>query len=337
MIRSAFYIDIRAVAVFILMALSVVMEGQNIMNPFEIRGRLEDVDTTTFSHNSIDTANRNDNNYKTITTQMPSFDSNSFIPDPIEIKAGNAFEVNHIPLLRRDVRQSKNHTSTNITNKSTSCDNTESSRDFIFWFIILSLILLSLALSMSRKIFGIITKSMFNENILRQEFRGHKSRSLNYIILYLVFIINISIFILLLGNYFDYCSITIANMLLIMAIVLGVYTIRHSAMAFLGYVFPIQKDILLYSFAIQVFNSFVGFMLIPMNLIIAFGSTNFIQTLIYFTLILIGILLIIRTLRGLAISYNYIVDNLFLFFVYLCALEIAPLLIIIRVFSLKTG
>ena len=113
--------------------------------------------------------------------------------------------------------------------------------------------------------------------------------------------------------------------------ILGVYLMRHIFILLIGKVFPFKKDSQLYGFTIQTFNIFVGIILIPFNLIIAFGPENSAVPLIYVGLVIIGILSLLRTFRGFLIASTYIQSNLFHFLLYICTFEILPILLLIKI------
>ena len=80
----------------------------------------------------------------------------------------------------------------------------------------------------------------------------------------------------------------------------------------------------------MVFNIFLGICLIPLNFILAFGPSDFHGIMIGFSLTLGLIIVLLRTFRGVFIVSEYLVDRIFQIFIYLCAFEIAPMLILIK-------
>ena len=112
---------------------------------------------------------------------------------------------------------------------------------------------------------------------------------------------------------------------------LSLYLLRHLFIKVIGMIFPFQKESQLFGFTIQTFNIFLGIVLIPFNLIIAFGPAYVVTPLIYIGVIIIGILALIRTFRGFLIASTYIQSNLFHFLLYLCAFEILPILLLIKI------
>ena len=111
---------------------------------------------------------------------------------------------------------------------------------------------------------------------------------------------------------------------------IGVYVLRHLGLKALGIVFSLTKNTELYSFTVMIFNHFTGIILIPINLFLAFGPNGIQESILWIAGIFIGILLMLRTFRGIFIVSDYFTDRIFQIFVYLCAFEIAPVMILIK-------
>lgn len=124
-----------------------------------------------------------------------------------------------------------------------------------------------------------------------------------------------------------------SNFWSIIVCILGVgliFFLRHVSIALLASVFPFKKEIKLYGFTIAIFNFVMGIVLIPIVTLIAFAPTSFHEILLYFTCILFGFIYIFRTIRSIIIGNKYLINNKFHFFMYLCTIELAPLLILLK-------
>jgi len=115
------------------------------------------------------------------------------------------------------------------------------------------------------------------------------------------------------------------------------FTCKHLALNIISNVLPISKDIKQYSFTIVIFGIILGLLLIPANVLIAFGSPGMTKILIYGSLTSILLLYLFRILRSLFIASRYITLHKFHFFMYLCTVEIAPLAVLVKAILLKTG
>ena len=81
-----------------------------------------------------------------------------------------------------------------------------------------------------------------------------------------------------------------------------------------------------------VFNILLAVILIPVNLGLAFGPDAVHGILIFLGVGSLLLLYALRQFRGVVISSDVIAENPFQFFVYLCAIEILPILVLIKLF-----
>ena len=83
------------------------------------------------------------------------------------------------------------------------------------------------------------------------------------------------------------------------------------------------KDIIL-------FNILAGILLIPVNMLLAFGPGSMGYVMIIIGTIALGLLFLMRQTRGLMIGASVIATNPFQFFIYLCTIEILPVLVLVK-------
>jgi len=98
----------------------------------------------------------------------------------------------------------------------------------------------------------------------------------------------------------------------------------------LGYIFPIEKVSSLYNFTLIVFAINLGLFLLPFNLLIAFGPDSLKPGIFYLSAVLIGLVIAFRSLRALFQSSRLVFENKFHFFLYLCTIEIAPVVVLLK-------
>ncbi|MEM8906912.1 MAG: DUF4271 domain-containing protein [Bacteroidota bacterium] len=214
------------------------------------------------------------------------------------------------------------------------------SGNFKFWTITLLLVLLTLAVTLYNSNISKVYRAFLNDNFLKMVHREHGTVvAFPYLLLYTLFFISGGIFIFLIGHHYD-LSLSASHfwdLLLCIGIFTAIFLLKHLVLNIIGAVFPVQKEIKQYSFTIIIFGIVLGLLLIPANVLIAFVPTNLTQMFIYGTFIVIGFLYLFRILRGLFIASRYITLHKFHFFMYLCTVEIAPLLVLIKAILLKIG
>ena len=121
-------------------------------------------------------------------------------------------------------------------------------------------------------------------------------------------------------------------MILFLVFLVLVYAVKHFIVRLLGETFMISKEMRHYNFNIILYNILVGIILMPINLFLAFGPSGLRMPMIYTGLALIALMYILRQFRGIVIGSHLIVQNVFQFFVYLCAIEILPVLVLFKFF-----
>ncbi|CAA6811556.1 MAG: Unknown protein [uncultured Aureispira sp.] len=114
----------------------------------------------------------------------------------------------------------------------------------------------------------------------------------------------------------------------------AIYFLKHVQLKILSYILPFPQEIEAYSFIISNTNKALGFIIVPLLFLIAYTpATGQIMSL-YFSFILLSLIYIYRILKGLATAGSIILFHKFHFFVYLCAVEIAPIVILLKILSI---
>ena len=108
------------------------------------------------------------------------------------------------------------------------------------------------------------------------------------------------------------------------------YFIKISTFNFLGFLFKIEKELKEYVFTIFLYNHFVGVGLIPVVVLLAFVP-GMAQHEIYISGGLFFVLaFLLRTFRSYGNVSGSSRFSIFYLFLYLCALEILPLVVITK-------
>lgn len=286
---------------------SAICLAQSKTNPFDIESRIQ--------KSSIDTAQK----------QI------QIIGDSAVINSQNPFDVDHVP-----VRKQKNSIISN-TSKEIKGLKPKVSNSFIFWIMVFSWALLAIVVSNKTNLISTMLRSVFNVNMLKLSKREEGgATSFHYVLLYMVFLINISIFVYQFQIQFSHLQ-GLSIWLLCFGALIGIYVVRHLFLFFLGHVFPIEKETSMFNYIIVVFNILLGICIIPINLILTYGPLYLQSSLFYIGLGISAILLIIRYLRGLSIGAYAISLGFIPFLIYLCTAEIAPVLFIIKAVSNLKG
>lgn len=107
-----------------------------------------------------------------------------------------------------------------------------------------------------------------------------------------------------------------------------IYALKISLLKFLGWLFDIQKEVKEYLFVVYVFNAVVGIVIFPMNVFLTFGPENMLEEFAFSSIVVLLIVILWRQFRIMMISLHKVLPHAFHFFLYLCAVEFAPVLLI---------
>ena len=321
MYRAFIHKVIRIWVLASLLVLSFTGIGQQRQNPFEVKPRLKNirVQDTVRTQPAVVPALVRD----TLTPPMPADSLAATRAEEKRSDINNPFEVDHVP-------QKKSSIAKRSEKMKEQAEATKTSNGFIFWFLLLACGLLAIVINTSQKAIGLIYKAILNENVLKLLQREESTKASSYLVLlYIIFTINLGVFAYLCVAHFGGPR-GITVLLLFLAAVAVIYMIRHAGLAMCGKIFMVEKQTSLYSFTVMLFNQFVGILLIPANFLLAFGPLAYHQAIIWICLIILGMLIFLRTVRGIFIASEFLTDRIFQIFIYLCAFEIAPMLILIK-------
>ncbi|MEL6865265.1 MAG: DUF4271 domain-containing protein [Bacteroidota bacterium] len=211
--------------------------------------------------------------------------------------------------------------------------------NFIFWLILFMLFLLTLLVSLFRQYIAKAYRAFTNDNFLKLIHR-EQGRIIDwpYLSLYIGFILNAGIFALLVWKY--YGLIGGGNMIYLfrfIAAVAAIFITKHLLLGIVAGVFPVEKEIRQYSFMIVIFNIVLGILLVPINISLAYGPASLHTVVLYGAFLIIFLVYLFRVFRSLFLASRYIGLHKFHFFMYLCTVEIAPVLVLTKFIMLEAG
>ncbi len=293
----------------LLLFASITTIGQNAANPFELQPRLPDTSADSVA---------------AIPVSTNPFDIIKVRPADQPAANGPGFRLR---VEKRDKPLSAKEKETNY-------------RRFLFVSILIMFIVLTLIVTIFRILIEKIWKAFINDNLLNQLHREQSSGlAVAYLVLYLLFFINGGLFAFLAARHFGIAVSTsnLYSLLLCMGGIAGFMLAKHFVLWLVGFVFPIGKEVDAYQFTIMIFNIVIGLILVPVVLIIAYAPPSITGLVVFGALGLLGLIYLFLGLRGLFIGNRFMADNKFHFLLYLCAVEIAPLLVIYKIAMVYGG
>lgn len=334
---------------FILLSLLTVAMGvfaQQGNNPFELPGRIapteEAKSETSASSPTPPTENPFEVNVDSTTKPVPvesspvqnnPFDvSTSPTPEASSLSKPQTDDQNPFEIKKPTFSRQK-RTTVKPIKQSVITTVEPLSRKFKLWMTILLVTTLTILVNIYKSILKKVYRSFLNDNFLKMVHRDYGTVTMiQYLILYAFSLILTGIFFFVIFNYYkiSFFSLPILDLLTCVGGVFAIFMMKHLVLQIIGSIFPISKAIGQYSFTIIIFGIIIGLFLLPATLLISYAPPNLTTTLIYGTFILIGLVYLYRILRSLFIGLKYISLHKFHFFVYLCTIEIAPLLVLIK-------
>jgi hypothetical protein len=205
------------------------------------------------------------------------------------------------------------------------------SKTIVFGLLLFSILLLTFLVNVNRLVVSNIFRTIFNDNYFNLMFREYRrgDTPLLHRLLYVLFFLNAGLFVYLSLSRIPFLSAHTPLVYCVGGITL-LYLIKHSVLRIAGGIFPIQKEMNQYSYAVMIYNIFLGVVLIPINGLLAFGPSGMSGALFFISVGIIILFYLVRQIRGLFIGSAHILYQKFHFFLYLCTTEIAPLLILIK-------
>ena len=203
----------------------------------------------------------------------------------------------------------------------------KSSKGLQIFFLLLSLLFLIFIVNVERSFVRDLWRVISNENYSSLHHRNQRNTMRQILLLmgYAVFIIQAGIFLYHIMVAFGYSGSLLDNIWSCMLLVSSVYAVRHIMISYLKWLFNNDKEMTLFGFDVSIFNIMVGLVLLPVNVMLNFGPESLAKPLIYIGITVAVIAYLMRQLRWLLTARHLIANSLFLFFVYLCAVEILPL------------
>jgi len=109
-----------------------------------------------------------------------------------------------------------------------------------------------------------------------------------------------------------------------------IYLAKYAAVRFSGWAFRVEGITEHYLFNVFLINKVLGVMLIPFIIILAFADHQWAQQVVVISFVVAGILLLNRYIRSWQVFGSFFQYSKFHFFVYLCASELLPLAVLMK-------
>jgi hypothetical protein len=206
--------------------------------------------------------------------------------------------------------------------------------DWLIYLMAGVLLLLSVIRLSYRKYFADLFRAFFNPTLSQRQLKDQLSQSPFPNMLLNIF------FAIVLGLYFYLVLyrrqvfpqaepwLLIPGLVILVAVVYGS---KYVMLRFFGWLFGNTELADAYIFILYLINKILGVLLVPFLVILAFCKPEIARTSFYISLFFIVLLIIYRYIRSYSLVRQYLSFSKLHFFLYLCAFEVAPVLILAKV------
>jgi hypothetical protein len=212
----------------------------------------------------------------------------------------------------------------------------ESNLDWFTITIVFSLFVFSLIKVTYQKFIVQIVTSIIDYQVAMRLYRERNVLFRNVSFgLHFVFYANIGLFINYLVDYYNLTPLfqnNFVNILFYCTTVLFIYNIKSLTSKILGYIFLVQDNFSQYIHNVNLYNKNIGLFLFPIIIIYPFTLDKFKPFVIYAGLLLLLIMFLLRSYRSAQIIMRKGI-SLFYLILYLCAVEILPVLLLVKYVS----
>ena len=206
-------------------------------------------------------------------------------------------------------------------------------KELLFYLLVFLLIIYALLRITFPKYFSDLFRLFFRTTLKQRQIKEQLMQTpLPSLLLNGFFVISGGLYIAFLGQYFKFNHGENFWLLFLYSCIglSGAYFLKFLGLKLSGWLFNVEEAANSYIFIVFVVNKMIGILLLPFLIVLAFTFGNVYSGGMTISWCLIAGLLAYRFILTYAAIHNEVKVNPFHFFLYLCAFEIAPLLLIYK-------
>jgi hypothetical protein len=184
------------------------------------------------------------------------------------------------------------------------------------------------------KYFSDLFRAFLNPTLSQRQLKDQLSQSpFPNFLLNSFFVISLALYLYLLMYRQQYIPGNTAWMAIpgLILLVTAVYGVKYVMLRFCGWLFGSAELADAYIFILYLINKVLGILLVPFLVILAFCTPELAKAFMYISIFFIVLLVAYRYIRSYSVVKQYLSFSRLHFFLYLCAFEVAPVLIITKV------
>jgi len=212
-------------------------------------------------------------------------------------------------------------------------------RDIVFFVLVFILFFLGLIRTAFPKYFNSIFSLSFQATFRQTQTRDQMAQNvMPAFMLNILFILSGGLFITLFAEFNQWTTTEFWQLFVYSTSILAIiYLIKYFVILFTGWVFHATDSAAEYRFIVFLINKLIGILLIPSLFLMTYADDNIKKISITIGICIAVFMIVLRYLVSVARIRKNLRITAFHFFIYLCAVEIMPLLVIYKILFLRTG
>lgn len=207
-------------------------------------------------------------------------------------------------------------------------------KDWAFYLFAALLLILGLYKLYFAKYFNDLQRLFFNTTLKRKQIREQMLQAAFPSLLFnIYFIVSAGVYAFFLLQYYKLNQATNRWILLASCVllILVIYLVKFITLKFSGWIFDRREAADTYIFIVFLLNKLLGVFLVPFSIVIAYARGNFLDIIVTLSYALIAGFFLYRFFLAYSALRNELKISLLHFFLYLCAFEIIPVILIYKV------
>jgi hypothetical protein len=205
------------------------------------------------------------------------------------------------------------------------------SRDAMFYILSVLVLFLAVIRLVFHKYFSDLIRAFYNPTLSQRQLRDQLSQTpFPALLLNVFFTSSMGLYLFLLLRNTGFITNYNINLLIPSFILLigAIYCVKYMWLRFMGWLFAASPLTDTYIFILYLINKVLGIVLLPFLIILAFCSPSLANAAFYISIIVVILLIVYRYIRAYGLIKSQISFNKFHFFLYFCAFEIIPVLVL---------
>jgi hypothetical protein len=206
-------------------------------------------------------------------------------------------------------------------------------KDYLFYMLISIVFLLAITKQLFPKYFDNLFLLMFQASFRQRQTREQMMQQiLPSLLMNIFFVLVAGLFIALLADIHEWLNTTFWWLTLYsIALLTLVYIFKYLVIQFMGWVFNAKEQASTYGFIVFLINKVIALVLLPLLFLLAFSSGYAQDVILTIAACAVILLLIFRYIISLTIIRGALNIHPLHFFIYLCGIELMPMLIMYKV------